>query len=96
MTATANQIVGSTLPSEHPALARLPWEHDITDVHGIACGHYDGLTTALDCYCGYTTGQQSDHAAALAELVEHAISTCALCQGPKSRDYFPRCSPHAF
>lgn len=92
---------GSSFPI-HPALAILEWEDDRTDVHGIACrthGHsYDGGTSLvwLACHCGTETAKHPTEDAATAELVEHALITCAACHGPKPAGNFPRCSNCAF
>jgi hypothetical protein len=91
----------------HPALAILAWEDNRTDVHGVACstmGRYtdDGLVLHhFDCHCGFETDKHETKDAATAELVEHALTTCAACQGPKPTglpigDNFPRCSNCAF
>lgn len=90
----------------HPALAILEWESTCTDVHGVACISQaretdDGPSlTWFDCHCGFKTAKHETKDAATAELVEHALSTCAVCQGPKDPgligDNFPRCSNCAF
>jgi hypothetical protein len=91
----------------HPALAILEWESTRTDVHGVACRTQDrayddsGSLVWFACHCGVETGKHAAEADATAELVEHALSTCAVCQGPKETglpigDNFPRCFNCAF
>lgn len=90
----------------HPALAVLEWESTRTDVHGVALTSHvrdtdDGPSLIrFECHCGFETGKHETRDAAVAELVEHALTTCAVCQGPKDPgligDNFPRCSDCAF
>jgi cytochrome c553 len=88
----------------HPALAILDWEDDRTDVHGIACSAQgrdtdDGPSLFhFTCHCGFETAKHLTEAKddATAELVEHALTACAMCHGPKRPGNFPRCSGCAF
>jgi hypothetical protein len=87
----------------HPALAILDWGSTRTDVHGIACSTMgretdDGpVLYHFECHCGFKTAKHETEADATVELIEHALSTCAVCQGPKDLGgNFPRCSNCAF
>ena len=86
----------------HPALAVLEWENTRTDVHGVACSTMarytdDGPTLYhFNCHCGFETAKRQEKDDATAELIQHAMTTCAVCQGPKPSDNFPRCSGCAF
>jgi hypothetical protein len=84
----------------HPALASLEWEDERTDVHGIGCSTHgsrnDQTFVTYTCACGFETGQCPSELDAAADLISHALTTCACCHGPKHPDNFPRCSSCAF
>jgi len=86
---------------QHPALARLLWTDERTDIHGAEGGNTDG--TMWRCACGWDTGECGSVLNATAALISHALHTCARCGGPKPAtdmdgrmDVFPRCSRCAF
>ncbi len=85
---------GDYLPT-HPALTRIGWDDDRTDVHGVTSATYQSGTVTYTCACGHRTGPGTDFDATAA-LISHALHSCADCHGPKPADRFPRCSPHAF
>lgn len=96
----------------HPTLAVLAWEDTRTDVHGVVGGqvgrHPNGPGRySFTCACGFDTGELPSALDASAEIILHAMTTCATCQGKKPShvafgpcagqlDTFPRCSQHAF
>ncbi len=80
----------------HMALAVMEWEDDRTDIHS---GGYDinaDGTHTYTCVCGFETGPLRSHHEGSAQLISHALHTCARCQGPKTADQFPlgRCCAH--
>jgi hypothetical protein len=87
------------MPS-HPALTVLAYEDERADVHSAAvrtCGRNDeGLFVQYQCACGFETAQRATDLDASADLISHALSTCADCGADKPRDTFPRCSACAF
>jgi hypothetical protein len=84
----------------HPALASLEWEDERTDVHGIGCrtqgSRNDQTFVTYTCACGFETDQRPSELDAAADLISHALHTCAQCHGEKAADNFPRCSNCAF
>jgi hypothetical protein len=93
--ATAAIQAPAWLPN-HPALAVLPWETEVTDVHGVAVMASGPDGVMYGCYCGHDTDRYPTVLDACAALISHALKTCAACHGPKPADNFPRCSPCAF
>lgn len=79
----------------HPALMVLAYEDERTDVHGVACRSMrTGISYA--CACGFETEQHATDLDASADLISHALTTCADCGNAKPSDAFPRCSACAF
>lgn len=87
------------MPS-HPALTVLAWEDERTDVHSAACctsgRDTEGLFVQYQCACGFETAHRATDLDASADLISHALTTCADCGNAKPSDTFPRCSPCAF
>jgi hypothetical protein len=102
MTVTTAQIALKPLAwmPDHPALMVLAWEDERTDVHSAAgrtSGRdIDGLFVQYQCACGFETQHRATDLDASADLISHALSTCAECGADKPRDTFPRCSGCAF
>lgn len=96
-------ILMSDRDMAHPALATLAWDDDHTDIHAIAViSTVGGGQASFTCACGYETAVAA-RTDAHVELIEHALTTCANCGGPKpstvafgpkagAMDTFPRCS----
>jgi len=79
----------------HPSLAVLAWEDTRTDVHGVACATRSGGVSYL-CACGFETEMHPTELDASAELISHAVKTCAECGADKPLTVRPTCAQCAY
>ncbi len=89
-----------SLHPSHAALAVPAWDDERTDVHSIGGSIWGrnpaGPFTRHLCACGFETDECSTDFEATAQIVSHALHSCAACHGPKPAGNFPRCSVCAF